>query len=81
MRKEIRILTVGLLIGACTGFIGIATAIEQAEDNSPSNGEYMYCTDQGKPLWISIYDVRQEEKFIYLRQPNTNKIIKLAELK
>ncbi|MBY6799563.1 hypothetical protein FCV24_14310 [Clostridium botulinum] len=80
MRKA-RLLIIGLLIGACTRFIGIATAIEQAEDNCPSNGEYMYCTDQGKPLWISIYDVHQEEKFIYWRQPNTNKIIKLAEIK
>ncbi len=34
MRKGIRYLIVGLLIGACTRFIGIATAIEQAEDNS-----------------------------------------------
>ncbi|ACO83654.1 hypothetical protein EXN00_19030 [Clostridium botulinum] len=81
MKKEIRFLIIGLLLGACTRFIGIATAIEQAEDNCPSNGEYMYCTDQGKPLWISIYDVHQEEKFIYLRQPNSNKIIKLTQLK
>ncbi|NFC87528.1 hypothetical protein EXN13_07500 [Clostridium botulinum] len=81
MRKEIRILTVGLLIGACTRFIGIATAIESAEDNGEENGEYMYCLDQNRPLWTSIYDVHQEEKFIYFRQPNTNKIIKLAELK
>lgn len=81
MRKEIKFLIAGLLIGACTRFIGIATAIEQAEDSCPSNGEYMYCTDQGKPLWISIYDVHQEEKFIYFRYPNGAKIIKLAELK
>ncbi|ACQ54001.1 hypothetical protein AGE29_06575 [Clostridium botulinum] len=81
MRKGIRYLIVGLLLGASTRFIGVARAVEAAEDNCPSNGEYMYCTDQGKPLWISIYDVHQEEKFIYLRQPNTNKIIKLAELK
>ncbi|EHN14464.1 hypothetical protein [Clostridium sporogenes] len=81
MKKEIRFLIIGLLLGACTRFVGVAKAIEQAEDSCPSNGEYMYCTDQGKPLWISIYDVHEEEKFIYLRQPNTNKIIKLAELK
>ncbi|APH17373.1 hypothetical protein [Clostridium botulinum] len=81
MKKEIRFLIIGLLLGACTRFIGVAKAVEAAEDNCPSNGEYMYCTDQGKPLWISIYDVRQEEKFIYFRQPNSNKIIKLTELK
>ncbi len=81
MRKEIRFLVIGLLLGVCTRFIGVARAVEASEDNCPSNGEYMYCTDQGKPLWISIYDVHQEEKFIYFRQPNSNKIIKLAELK
>ncbi|MBY6758620.1 hypothetical protein HYH82_15110 [Clostridium botulinum] len=81
MRKGIRYLIVGLLLGASTRFIGVARAVEAAEDNCPSNGEYMYCTDQGKPLWTSIYDVHEEEKFIYFRQPNSNKIIKLAELK
>lgn len=81
MKKEIRFLIIGLLIGACTRFIGIATAIEQAEDSCPSNGEYMYCTDKGKPLWISAYDVHQEERFIYFRYPNSSKIIKFAELK
>jgi len=81
VRKEIRFLIAGLLIGACTRFIGVAKAVEAAEDNCPSNGEYMYCTDQGKPLWISIYNVHEEEKFVYLRQPNSNKIIKLVELK
>ncbi|HBJ2601370.1 hypothetical protein [Clostridium botulinum] len=81
MKKEIRFLIIGLLLGACTRFIGVAKAVEAAEDNCPENGEYMYCLDQNRPLWISIYDVRQEEKFIYLRQPNSNKIIKLAELK
>ncbi|MBY6898026.1 hypothetical protein [Clostridium botulinum] len=81
MRKGIRYLIVGLLLGASTRFIGIARAVEAAEDNCPSNGEYMYCLDKTTPLWISIYDVHQEEKFIYLRQPNSNKIIKLVELK
>ncbi|EPS56500.1 TPA: hypothetical protein ACXDAY_002823 [Clostridium botulinum] len=81
MRKGIRYLIVGLLIGASTRFIGIAKAIEPSEDNCPENGEYMYCLDKTTPLWISIYDVHQEEKFIYLRQPNSNKIIKLVELK
>ncbi|NEZ72130.1 hypothetical protein EXM31_10180 [Clostridium botulinum] len=81
MKKEIRFLIIGLLLGACTRFIGIATAIEPAEDNGEENGEYMYCLDQNRPLWISIYDVHQEEKFIYLRQPNSNKIIKLTEIK
>ncbi len=81
MRKEIRFLIAGLLIGACTRFIGVAKAVEAAEDNCPSNGEYMYCTDQGKPLWISIYNVHEEEKFIYFRYPTTSTIIKLAELK
>ncbi|NFQ86704.1 hypothetical protein FDG04_15680 [Clostridium sporogenes] len=81
MKKEIRFLIIGLLIGICTRFIGVAKAVEAAEDNCPNNGEYMYCTDQGKPLWISIYDVRQEEKFIYFRYPNSSKIIKLTELK
>ncbi|EKO1913635.1 hypothetical protein PZQ55_002723 [Clostridium botulinum] len=80
MKKVVISLLTGILIGASTRFIGIATAIEQAEDNCPSNGEYMYCTDKGKPLWVSIYDVHEEEKFLYLRQPNTNKVIKLAEL-
>ncbi|MBE1306153.1 hypothetical protein G4W71_19360 [Clostridium botulinum] len=80
MRKGMRYLIVGLLLGASTRFVGIANAVEPAEDNGEENGEYMYCTDQGKPLWISIYDVHQEEKFIYFRQPNSNKIIKLAEL-
>nr|WP_205607847.1 hypothetical protein [Clostridium sporogenes] len=70
-----------MILGVSTRFIGIATAIEQAEDSSPSNGEYMYCTDKGKPLWTSIYNVHQEEKFIYFRYPTTSTIIKLAELK
>ncbi|NHI49038.1 hypothetical protein FDE94_14515 [Clostridium botulinum] len=81
MKKEFRFLIIGLLLGACTRFIGVAKAVEAAEDNCPENGEYMYCLDKTTPLWISIYDVRQEEKFIYLRQPNSNKIIKLTELK
>lgn len=81
MKKEIRFLIAGLLIGACTRFVGIAKAVAPAEDNCPQNGEYMYCLDRTAPLWTSIYDVHQEEKFIYLRQPNTSKIIKLAELK
>ncbi|AUN08945.1 hypothetical protein CF081_19465 [Clostridium botulinum] len=80
MRKGIRYLIVGLLLGASTRFVGIANAVEPAEDNCPSNGEYMYCTDQGKPLWISIYDVHEEEKFIYFRYPNNSTIIKLVEL-
>ncbi|MBN3352658.1 hypothetical protein CF087_18845 [Clostridium botulinum] len=78
--RKIRYLIVGLLLGASTRFIGVARAIEAAEDNCPSNGEYMYCLDNNRPLWISIYDVHEEEKFIYFRQPNSNKIIKLAEL-
>ncbi|KGO12144.1 hypothetical protein NZ45_19450 [Clostridium botulinum] len=81
MRKGIRYLIVGLLLGASTRFVGVANAVEPAEDNGEENGEYMYCLDQNRPLWISIYDVHQEEKFIYWRQPNTNKIIKLVELK
>ncbi|HCL4447482.1 TPA: hypothetical protein N2D04_002544 [Clostridium botulinum] len=81
MGKGIRYLIVGLLLGASTRFIGVANAVEPAEDNGEENGEYMYCLDQNRPLWISIYDVHQEEKFIYLRQPNSNKIIKLTELK
>ncbi|AKC63148.1 putative lipoprotein [Clostridium sporogenes] len=81
MKKVVISLLTSLLIGASTRFIGVAKAIQPAEDNCPSNGEYMYCLDQNRPLWISIYDVHEEEKFIYLRQPNTNKIIKLAELK
>ncbi|MBN3398171.1 hypothetical protein [Clostridium botulinum] len=80
MKKEIRFLIIGLLLGACTRFIGVAKAVEAAEDNCPENGEYMYCLDKTTPLWISIYDVHQEEKFIYFRQPNSNKIIKLVEL-
>ncbi|AUN19028.1 hypothetical protein B2H91_10460 [Clostridium botulinum] len=81
MGKGIRYLIVGLLLGASTRFVGVANAVEPAEDNGEENGEYMYCLDQNRPLWISIYDVHQEEKFIYFRQPNSNKIIKLAELK
>ncbi|MBN3369066.1 hypothetical protein CF068_04475 [Clostridium botulinum] len=81
MKKEIRFLIIGLLLGACTRFIGVAKAIEPSEDNCPENGEYMYCLDKTTQLWISIYDVHQEEEFIYLRQPNSNKIIKLVELK
>ncbi|MBN3404434.1 hypothetical protein CF088_03770 [Clostridium botulinum] len=74
-------LLTGLLIGVSTRFVGVANAVEPAEDNCPENGEYMYCLDRTTPLWISIYDVHEEEKFIYFRQPNSNKIIKLAELK
>ncbi|HDK7218143.1 TPA: hypothetical protein PTV45_003614 [Clostridium botulinum] len=81
MKKEIRILIIGLLLGASTRFVGVAKAIEPSEDNCPSNGEYMYCLDRTTPLWTSIYDVHEEEKFLYLRQPHTSKIIKLAELK
>ncbi|ABS34067.1 hypothetical protein FDG46_04290 [Clostridium botulinum] len=81
MRKEIRYLIVGLLIGVCTRFIGVAKAVSPAEDNCPENGEYMYCLDQNRPLWISIYDVHEEEKFVYFRYPDSSTIIKLAELK
>ncbi|HBJ2614706.1 TPA: hypothetical protein LA742_003205 [Clostridium botulinum] len=81
MKKEIRFLIIGLLLGACTRFVGVAKAVEAAEDNCPQNGEYMYCLDRTTPLWTSIYDVHQEEKFIYFRYPNSAKIIKLAELK
>ncbi|EHN16990.1 hypothetical protein [Clostridium sporogenes] len=81
MRKEIRFLIAGLLIGACTRFVGVAKAIEPADDNCPENGEYMYCLDKNRPLWTSIYNVHQEEEFIYFRYPNSAKIIKLAELK
>ncbi|HDK7158279.1 TPA: hypothetical protein PTV43_003474 [Clostridium botulinum] len=81
MKKGIRFLIIGLLLGACTRFLGVARAIEPADDNCPENGEYMYCLDKNRPSWTSIYDVHQEERFLYLRQPNTNKIIKLAELK
>ncbi|EPY2274484.1 hypothetical protein ACXAUS_003383 [Clostridium sporogenes] len=81
MKKEIRFLIIGLLLGACTRFIGVAKAVEPADDNCPENGEYMYCLDKNRPLWVSIYDVHQEEKFIYFRYPNSAKIIKLAELK
>ncbi|RUT55067.1 putative lipoprotein [Clostridium botulinum] len=81
MRKGIRYLIVGLLLGASTRFVGIANAVEPAEDNCPENGEYMYCLDQNRPLWTSIYNVHEEEKFIYLRYPTTSTIIKLAELK
>lgn len=41
MKKEIRILIIGLLLGASTRFVGVAKAIEPSEDNCPSNGEYM----------------------------------------
>lgn len=81
MRKEIRFLIAGLLIGACTRFVGVAKAIEPADDNCPENGEYMYCLDKNRPLWTSIYNVHEEEKFIYFRYPTTSTIIKLAELK
>ncbi|NFO70742.1 hypothetical protein FDC51_11375 [Clostridium botulinum] len=81
MRKGIRYLIVGLLLGASTRFVGIANAVEPAEDNCPENGEYMYCLDQNRPLWTSIYNVHEEEKFIYFRYPTTSTIIKLAELK
>ncbi|OSA81369.1 hypothetical protein [Clostridium botulinum] len=81
MKKVVISLLTGILIGASSRFVGVANAIEPAEDNCPENGEYMYCLDPNRPLWISIYDVHQEEKFIYFRQPNSNKIIKLAELK
>ncbi|EJO5349398.1 hypothetical protein NRP93_003576 [Clostridium botulinum] len=80
MRKEIRFLIAGLLIGVCTRFIGVAKAVGPAEDNCPENGEYMYCLDKNRPLWISIYDVHEEEKFIYFRYPNNSTIIKLVEL-
>ncbi|MCW6111705.1 hypothetical protein [Clostridium sporogenes] len=81
MKKEIRFLIIGLLLGACTRFIGVAKAIEPADDNCPENGEYMYCLDKNRPLWISIYNVHEEEKFIYFPYPTTSTIIKLAELK
>ncbi|APQ69840.1 hypothetical protein RSJ8_2872 [Clostridium botulinum] len=81
MKKVVISLLTGLLIGVSTRFVGVANAVEPAEDNCPENGEYMYCLDRTTPLWISIYDVHEEEKFIYFRQPNSNKIIKLAELK
>ncbi|MBY6950544.1 hypothetical protein [Clostridium botulinum] len=70
-----------LLIGALTRFVNVANTVELAEDNCPENGEYIYCLDKTTPPWISIYDVYKEEKFICLRQPNTNKFIKLSELK
>ncbi|WP_169928912.1 hypothetical protein [Clostridium botulinum] len=81
MKRVVISLLTDLLIGASTRFVGVVNAVEPAEDNCPENGEYMYCLDKATPLWIYIYDVYKEEKFIYLRQPNTNKVIKLAELK
>ncbi|NFL75384.1 hypothetical protein FDB81_06490 [Clostridium sporogenes] len=81
MRKGIRYLIVGLLLGASTRFVGVANAVEPAEDNGEENGEYMYCLDKNRPLWTSIYNVHEEEKFIYFRYPTTSTIIKLAELK
>ncbi|WP_459610976.1 hypothetical protein [Clostridium botulinum] len=81
MKRVVISLLTDLLIGVSTRFVGAVNAVEPAEDNCPENGEYMYCLDKATPLWISIYDVYKEEKFICLRQPNTNKFIKLSELK
>lgn len=82
MRKEMRFLIIDLLIGISTRFVGVAKAVDPEEDNCPENGgEYMYYLDRTTPLWTSIYDVHQEENFFYWWTPNSNKIIKLAELK
>lgn len=70
MKKVVRGLIIGILIGASTRFIGVAKAISPAEDNCPENREYMYCLDRTTPLWTYIYMmyIKKKNLFIYDNQ-------------
>lgn len=80
MKKVVISLLTGILIGASTRFIGIARAVTPAEDNSPQNGYYMYCTDKNKPVWVELNKVEKGERFFYLSNPKNNIVVKLVKI-
>ncbi|MHB8034720.1 hypothetical protein CF069_12430 [Clostridium botulinum] len=80
MKKVVLSLLVGLIIGMSTRFVGIANAVEAAEDNGKENGYYMYCLDKAKPVWVELNKVEKGEKFLYLSNPKNNKVIKLVKI-
>ncbi|EQB4336230.1 hypothetical protein [Clostridium botulinum] len=80
MKKVVLSLLVGLIIGISTRFVGVAKAIQPAEDSGKENGYYMYCLDKAKPVWVELNKVEKGEKFLYLSNPKNNKVIKLVKL-
>ncbi|QDY21902.1 hypothetical protein CGQ39_13355 [Clostridium botulinum] len=80
MKKMVIGLSIGLVIGASTRFVGVANAVEAAEDNGKENGYYMYCLDKAKPVWVELNKVEKGEKFLYLSNPKNNKVIKLVKI-
>ncbi|NFA59440.1 hypothetical protein K8O96_12240 [Clostridium sporogenes] len=80
MKKVVISLLTGILIGASTRFVGVAKAIEPAEDNCKENGYYMYCLDRNKPVWVELNKVGKGERFLYLSNPKNNTVVKLVKL-
>ncbi|MBY6800104.1 hypothetical protein FCV24_13015 [Clostridium botulinum] len=80
MKKVVLSLLVGLIIGMSTRLVGVAKAIQPAEDNGKENGYYMYCLDKAKPVWVSLNKVKNGEKFLYLSNPKNNTVIKLVKI-
>ncbi|NFO71965.1 hypothetical protein FDC51_17770 [Clostridium botulinum] len=80
MKKVVLSLLVGLIIGMSTRFVGVAKAIQPAEDNGKENGYYMYCLDRNKPVWVSLDKVKEGEKFLYLSNLKNNTVIKLVKI-
>ncbi|RHW65360.1 hypothetical protein DZC34_09935 [Clostridium botulinum] len=80
MKKVVLSLLVGLIIGMSTRFVGVAKAIQPAEDNGKENGYYMYCLDKAKSVWVELNKVEKGEKFFYLSIPKNNKVIKLVKI-
>ncbi|KRU23987.1 hypothetical protein VT91_36360 [Clostridium sporogenes] len=80
MKKVVISLLTGILIGALTRFVGVARAVEAAEDNCRENGYYMYCLDKAKPVWVELNKVEKGEKFLYLSNPKNSKVIKLVKI-
>ncbi|MDS1004746.1 hypothetical protein P9J83_14765 [Clostridium sporogenes] len=80
MKKIGLSLLVGLIIGMSTRFVGVAKAIQPAEDNGKENGYYMYCLDRNKPVWVELNKVGKGEKFLYLSNPKNNTVIKLIKI-
>ncbi|UJA30841.1 hypothetical protein [Clostridium sporogenes] len=80
MKKVVLSLLVGLMLGMSTRFVGVAKAIQPAEDNGKENGYYMYCLDKAKPVWVSLDKVKEGERFLYLSNPKNNTVIKLVKI-
>ncbi|HDK7165953.1 TPA: hypothetical protein PTV51_002155 [Clostridium botulinum] len=80
MKKVVLSLLVGLMLGMSTRFVGVAKAIQPAEDNGKENGYYMYCLDKSKPVWVSLDKVKEGEKFLYLSNPKNNTVVKIVKI-